>query len=191
MLGGLTITPPSRGASPHTDGESLVAATALSPDVILVGTRSLQSNTIDQLRTLRRMAPTVGIVLLSFSYDLKGIRALREFSRHASVGCAYLLKHTIDSVEQLVQVVSSVAEGRIIVDPGVMEELVTATEPKSGLLKNLSPREMEVLGWMARGYRNNAIAQILHLEPKTVERHINNIYSKLGDTPEPRPLCYS
>ena len=52
------------------------------------------------------------------------------------------------------------------------------------MLKQLSPREMEVLGWMARAYRNNAIAQILHLEPKTVERHINNIYGKLGNCPD-------
>ena len=66
----------------------------------------------------------------------------------------------------------------------MLEELVTVKEPRAGMLKHLSPREMEVLGWMSRAYRNNAIAHILHLEPKTVERHINNIYGKLGNCPE-------
>lgn len=49
----------------------------------------------------------------------------------------------------------------------------------SGVLTDLSPRELEVLGWMAEGYRNADIARELHLESSTVERHINNIYSKV------------
>ena len=70
-----------------------------------------------------------------------------------------------------------------IVIHGVLDGLVPAAEPRGGSLKLLSPREREVLGWMSRGYRNGPIARILHLEPKTVERHINNIYAKLGECP--------
>ena len=129
---------------------------------------------------LREGCPDVSIVLLSSLYDVKGIKALREFSRGASGGCAYLLKHTIDSVEQLTQVICSVAEGRVILDPTVMEGMITSGDAHNGLLKDLSPREMEVLSWMAKGYRNDTIADVLCLDPKTVERHINSIYSKLG-----------
>lgn len=173
------------GTSPTLEESALLdGLRGAHPNVLLLGVRALTAETVDQLRLLRREAPDAALVVLSYSYDVKGISALREFSRRSTAGCAYLLKHTIGSIDQLVQVVSSVLEGRIIVDPGVLEELVTVKEPRAGMLKHLSPREMEVLGWMARAYRNNAIANILHLEPKTVERHINNIYGKLGDCPE-------
>ena len=123
-------------------------------------------------------------MLLSSFSDMNGIGALRKFSRQSTVGCAYLLKHTVATVGQLVQVVHAVAEGRIILDRTVMEDLVTSADFRSGFLSSLSPREMEVLTLMAESYRNNAIALIMHLGPKNVERHINSIYSKLGDIPK-------
>ncbi len=104
---------------------------------------------------------------------------MREFSKKASSGSAYLLKHTIDTAEQLTQVIFSVAEGRIIIDPMVMEGLIRTGESDNSFLRELSPRELEVLSWMAKGYRNDTIADVLSRDVKTVERHINNIYSKL------------
>ncbi|MEE9286319.1 MAG: response regulator transcription factor [Dehalococcoidia bacterium] len=173
------------GTSGETDGEALArAASALSPNVLLVGIKVLQPRVVERMAVLRDSCPGVAIVLLSAYYDVKGITALREFSKGGGVGCAYLLKHTIDTVEQLTQVVYSVAEGRIIVDPAVMEGLISTSESRTNYLKDLSPRELEVLSWIAKGYRNNTIAEVLCLEPKTVERHINSIYSKLGTFPE-------
>jgi DNA-binding NarL/FixJ family response regulator len=173
------------GSSGDTTGDSLVrAALALRPQVMLLGFKLLQPAAVERLEILRESCPDTAIVLLSAYYDVKGIKALREFSRGASVGCAYLLKHTIDTVDQLIQVVLSVAEGRIILDPAVMEGLITSAESRATFLKELTPREMEVLSWMAKGYRNSTIAEVLCLEPKTVERHINSIYSKLGGAPE-------
>ena len=173
------------GTSGETDGEPLSrAAAALSPNVVLVGIKVLQPTVVERLEILRDSCPGVAIVLLSAYYDVKGITALRGYSKGGGVGCAYLLKHTIDTVEQLTQVVYSVAQGRIIVDPAVMEGLINSSESRSNHLKDLSPRELEVLSWMAKGYRNNTIAEVLCLEPKTVERHINNIYSKLGTIPD-------
>ena len=165
---------------PATLAQSVRAA---APDVVIVGTRFLTPETVDGLIELRRQAPAAGFVLLSFSYDAQAVTGLREFSKRSVAGCAYLLKHTIASADQLAQVVISVAEGRVIIDPEVLDELVTTAEPPKGTLEPLSPREIEVLGWMSRGYRNGPIARILHLEPKTVERHINNIYAKLGECP--------
>ncbi|GBD10419.1 Response regulator protein VraR [bacterium HR23] len=167
-----------------TGSQALVSGiSALKPDVLLLGTKVLQPAVVHKLETVRQNAPDVAIVLLSASYDSKGLKALREFARSVSSGCAYLLKHTVDSVEQLSQVVCSVAEGRIIVDPLVMEGLISA-EATATFLSDLSPREQEVLSYMARGYRNDSIAQALYLDPKTVERHINSIYNKLGECPE-------
>ena len=171
------------GISGDTAVEALVtAASALKPDVILLGIKVLQPAVVERLEAVRESCPEVSIVLLSAYYDVNGIKALRQFSRGTSAGCAYLLKHTIDTVEQLTQVIHAVAEGRIIVDPTVMEGLIATGESKSSFLEDLSPRELEVLSWMAKGYRNSTIAEVLCLEPKTIERHINNIYSKLGTT---------
>lgn len=173
------------GCSSDTTGDALVgAASALKPDVMLLGFKILQPTTVEKLQMIREKCSAVAVVVLSASYDAKGIRALAEFSRGSSVGCAYLLKHTIDTVEQLTQMIHSVAEGRIILDLAVMEGLISSSDSKSTMLKELTPRELEVLSWMAKGYRNNTIAEVLCLEPKTVERHINSIYSKLGNCPE-------
>ena len=67
----------------------------------------------------------------------------------------------------------------MIVDPLVMEELIRTGDSGNGVVQELSPKEMEVLGWLAKGYRNDTIAGLLSRDVKTVERHINNIYSKL------------
>jgi serine/threonine-protein kinase PknK len=152
---------------------------ALKPDVIILGVKAVHPCTVEKLDVLRQACPQMGLVLLLAMYDGQGIKALREFSRNSSTGCAYLLKHTIDTVEQLTQVVCSVAEGRIIVDPMVMEELIRTGDSGNGVVQELSPKEMEVLGWLAKGYRNDTIAGLLSRDVKTVERHINNIYSKL------------
>ena len=173
------------GISGDTAVEALVTgASALKPDVILLGIKILQPTVVEKLEALRESCPEVSIVLFSAYYEVNGIKALRQFSRGALAGCAYLLKHTIDTVEQLTQVIHAVAEGRIIVDPTVMEGLIATSESKSSFLKYLSPRELEVLSWMTKGYRNGTIAEVLCLEPKTIERHINNIYSKLGPVPD-------
>ena len=175
------------GISGDTSAEALVtAASTLKPEVMLLGIKALQPPVVEKLKMVRGRCPDVAIVLLSAYYGADGIQALRQFSRGATTGCAYLLKHTIDTVEQLTQVVHAVAEGRVIVDPTVMEELIAATDTTEISLKELSPRELEVLSWMAKGYRNGTIADVLCLEPKTVERHINNIYSKLGTSLESR-----
>ena len=177
------------GSSGNTDPESLLGATsALKPDVILLGIKILQPSIVEKLEMIRESRPGSAIVLLSAYYDINGIKALREFSRTMSVGCAYLLKHTIDTVEQLTQVISAVSEGRIILDPAVMEGLVSASDHKMSFLRELTPRELEALSWMAKGYRNSTIAEIMGLETKTVERHINSIFSKLvgPDSKHPR-----
>jgi len=61
----------------------------------------------------------------------------------------------------------------------LMEELIRTGDSGNGVVQELSPKEMEVLGWLAMSYRNDTIAGILSRDVKTVERHINYIYSKL------------
>lgn len=150
------------------------------PDVVLVGIKSLQANIIEKLEDVRHENPQVGLVLLSAFYDIKGVKRLREFARKSSQGCAFLLKHSIDKVAQLARIVHSVSEGQVIVDSMVMEGLIESQDPSATFLKELTPRELEVLSWMSKGFRNQTIAEVLCVDPKTVERHINSIYSKLS-----------
>ena len=174
------------GSSSQVDGDGLLEALASQkPQVMLIGVKTLQTSTVDQLARLRESNPDVALVLLFAFYDIRGIKALREFSRSASTGCAYLLKHTIDSVEQLTQVVHSVAQGRMIVDPMVMEGLMKTGDTGTSLFKSLSPKAMEVMRWVAKGYRNDTIADVLSRDVKTIERHINNIYGALQDDQDP------
>lgn len=71
------------------------------------------------------------------------------------------------------------AEGRVIIDPTVMEALIGTGDAQSGILRDLSPKALEVLSWVAKGYRNDSIAEVLSRDVKTIERHINNIYTTL------------
>ena len=169
------------GISPDTSGETLATANmALEPEVMLLGVKVLLPSVVEKLKMVREVHPTVSIVLLAAYYDTMGVEALRKFSQSASTGYAYLLKHTIDSVEQLTDVIQEVAQGRVMIDPMVMEWLMEAEDARSPVLTELSGRELEVLGWMARGYRDETIASVLCLEQETVERHRRSIYGKLG-----------
>ena len=162
------------------------AAKALDPDVVLLGVKVVQEATVEKLEAIRSVVPDAALVLLFALHDSRGLKALREFSREAMGGCAYVPKHTIDTVDQLAQVISGVAEGRIIIDPTVMDGLIRTTSAQATLIAELSSKEVEVLSGIARGYRNETIAHMLSRDVKTVERHINNIYSKLQDGDETR-----
>ena len=172
-------------SSYDTSAESLIeAAREFQPNVMLLGVKMAEAATVEKLEKLRESCPDLALVLLFAFYDNQGIKALREFSKNASSGSAYLLKHTIDTAEQLTQVILSVAKGRIIIDPMVMEGLIRTGEAENSFLRELSPRELEVLSWTAKGYRNDTIADVLSCDVKTVERHINNIYSNLHNDKE-------
>ena len=127
------------GSSEDTSSDALIAAAqTIEPDVMLLGVKALRPSTVETLETLRDACPNLAVVLLFAFYDAQGIKALREFSRDVGVGRAYLLKHTIDTVDQLTHAISSVAEGRMIVDPTVMEELIKNGDAQNGVLRDLS-----------------------------------------------------
>ncbi|MBM3131665.1 MAG: response regulator transcription factor [Chloroflexi bacterium] len=157
--------------------------TEAEPDVVLLGTKLVQSSTIKGLEVIRLDYPRVGIILLSAHYDAEGIGRLKGFAKNNTRG-AYLLKYSVSTAREIVRVITDVAGGQIILDPQVFAGLIQDSDLASSRMSELTARELEVLGWLAMGYKNSAIAQTLCLEPKTVERHISNIFSKLinGDT---------
>ena len=96
-------------------------------------------------------------------------------------GIGYLLKERVGDVKAFVAAVESVARGGTALDREVVSELVRRRDPdgSDGALGALTPREKEVLGLMAEGKTNTAIARRLVVTPGAVEKHISNIFSKL------------
>ena len=98
-----------------------------------------------------------------------------------SDGRAYLLKDRIRYRGQLVSAIETVARGGSMIDAKVIDALITArTAAESSPLTELTPRELEILSFVARGHSNQAIADELVLTKRAVEKHINAIFLKLG-----------
>ena len=124
-----------------------------------------------------------GVVVLSqfveedYAYDLL---------KDGAGGLGYLLKERVADVDELVRALGEVARGGSVLDPKVVEALVTAKDRMAhSPLAQLTDREREVLSHMAQGENNAAIASSLFLTERAVEKHINSLFHKLGLTEEP------
>jgi DNA-binding NarL/FixJ family response regulator len=150
------------------------------PDVVLTDIRMPPTGTDEGIRAasrLRTTHPLVGVVVLS-QYDDPGYAV--SLLEAGSAGRAYLLKERVAEPEQLVGAIREVARGGSVIDPRIVETLVSARTRAAGSpLAELTPREREVLAQMAQGKNNAAIAQALTLTTRAVERHINSVFAKL------------
>jgi DNA-binding NarL/FixJ family response regulator len=152
------------------------------PDVAVVDVRLPPTFTDEGLQAAiaaREQVP--GLPVLVLSQHVEQLYA-RELLSDRTGGVGYLLKDRVSHVSQFVDAVKRVAAGGTALDPEVVGQLLarrSAEEP----LKALTPREREVLGLMAEGRSNNAIASRLFVTDKAVGKHINNIFAKLGLPP--------
>ncbi|MDY6917472.1 MAG: response regulator transcription factor [Chloroflexota bacterium] len=178
------ILPPSApvellGMSTTADASDLGdEVAAVDPDVLMVGTKTLDEEMIAQMQTLRTQKPRMGIVLLLVSYTPDNVRLLRELAVKGSGGVALFLKQSIDHVEQLLGIILAASRGQVILDPALISYLF-AEKPEYPFLKELTTRELEILSLLSKGYTNAAIAEELYIDVKTVEHHINSMYAKL------------
>jgi DNA-binding NarL/FixJ family response regulator len=160
---------------------SLVGETL--PDVVIVDIRMPPDFTDEGLRaaaTIReRFGDEIGILVLS--HHVEAAFALRTL-RDGAKATGYLLKDRLADLEDFSDAVRRVARGGSVVDPAVVARLVNQPGSKSRL-SELTDREHEVLGLMAEGRSNQAIADRLFVTPKTVEAHIASIFSKLDLLP--------
>jgi DNA-binding NarL/FixJ family response regulator len=153
----------------------------VTPDVVITDIRMPPTGTDEGIRAaaeIRARWPETGVVVLSQYADPPYALALLA---DGSAGRAYLLKERVSGVDDLVRTIRVVAAGGSVIDPAVVELLVAAnaTRPASNL-DRLTPREREILGEMAQGKSNAAIAAALVLSERAVEKHTNSIFSKLG-----------
>lgn len=158
----------------------LAAVDSEQPDVVLTDIRMPPTNSDEGIRAaelLRTRHASVGVVVLSQYDDAAYAVALLGAG---SGGRAYLLKDRVSDPESLVSAIREVARGGSVVDPKIVERLISAQRRAAhSPLAQLTPREREVLAEMAQGKNNTAIAQALVLTHRAVEKHINAIFSKL------------
>ena len=159
----------------------LAVVDAGAADVVVTDIRMPPTNTDEGIRAatrLRATHPGLGVVVLSQHDEPEYALQLLE---GGSARRAYLLKDSLNDPANLVAAVREVAAGGSMIDPRVVERLVRARSRLDGSpLRDLTPREMDVLSEMAQGRNNEAIAGSCHLSTRMVEKHINAIFSKLS-----------
>jgi DNA-binding NarL/FixJ family response regulator len=158
----------------------LRALLAEEPDVAVVDVRLPPSFTDEGLRAAieaRRQRP--GLPVLVLSQYVEQLYA-RELLADRSGGVGYLLKDRVFNVEQFVDAVRQVAAGGTAMDPEVVAQLLSKRSAFDDPLTTLTPREREVLGLMAEGRSNAAIAARLFVTEKAVSKHTNSIFLRLG-----------
>jgi DNA-binding NarL/FixJ family response regulator len=169
-----------------TRDELMAAVEEHAPDAVLTDIRMPPTGTnegIEAAKTIRAAHPEIGVVVLSqfveehYAFDLL---------KDGAAGLGYLLKERVADVEELVRALGEVSRGGSVLDPKVVEALVSAKDRMAhSPLAQLTDREREVLSHMAQGQNNAAIAASLFLTERAVEKHINSLFHKLGLTEEP------
>ncbi|WBB75252.1 response regulator transcription factor [Micromonospora sp. WMMD1128] len=156
----------------------LPALTTHRPDVAVIDVRLPPTFTDEGLQAaVRARAELPGLPVLVLSQHVEQLYA-RELLADRRGGVGYLLKDRVSHVDQFVDAVRRVAAGGTVMDPEVVAQLL-ARRAGAEPLGELTAREREVLGLMAEGRSNAAIAARLFVTAKAVDKHINNIFSKL------------
>jgi DNA-binding NarL/FixJ family response regulator len=153
------------------------------PNVVITDIRMPPTSTdegIEAAAVLRESNPEIGVLVIS--QYVSPHYALKLFE-HGSAGRAYLLKERVGHRIQLMEGIREVAAGGSVVDPKVVDVLVEARlRARNSPLTQLTKREREVLGGVASGKSNAAIAESLFLTKRAVEKNINSLFAKLGFT---------
>jgi len=133
---------------------------------------------IEAAHTIRASQPGVGVVVLSQYADES---YAFELFRNGTTGLAYLLKDRVGDLFQLLSALRTVVGGGSVIDPQVVEALVTRrARLRESPLARLTARELDVLRHMAEGHGNAGIARQLSLSESSVEKHVNAIFAKLA-----------
>jgi DNA-binding NarL/FixJ family response regulator len=147
------------------------------PDLVVIDIRMPPTNTTEGLQAagmIRRDFPEISILVLSAHAEMEHAMELLASGR----GVGYLLKSRVVDVSDFVETLQRIAKGGSVVDPALVQELVSARR-RNDPLAALSTREREVLALMAEGRSNAGIARRLWVTEGTVEKHVRSILAKL------------
>jgi DNA-binding NarL/FixJ family response regulator len=159
----------------------LAVVDAEPPEVVVTDVRMPPSSSDEGIQAagrLRETHPEIGVVVLSQYAEPAYANALLD---GGSAGRAYLLKDRVSEPNQLAEAIRAVAQGGSVIDPTVVDLLVSASSrARASPLASLTKRELEVLDQVAQGKSNAAVGQALFLTERAVEKHINALFAKLG-----------
>ena len=158
--------------------ETVALVRAENPDLLVIDIRMPPTNTtegLDVAGVIRGELPEIGILVLSAHVDVE--HAVELLSSGHGIG--YLLKSRVTDVAEFVDSLQRIANGGSVVDPALIQELVSGRRREDPLAV-LSPREREVLALMAEGRTNAGNARRLWLTEGTVEKHVRSILNKLN-----------
>lgn len=162
-------------------GGVLDGARRLRPDVVVLDIKmppSYGTEGIDAAHVIKSERPDTGVVMLTQHDDEAYVWALLE---HGVAGYGYLHKVRVGDVDQVVRAIREVAAGGSVLDPRIVETLLTVRSRKPGSpLARLTPGERDTLAQMAEGRNNQAIAEQLYVSVGTVEKRIAAVFGKLG-----------
>ena len=165
------------------DADAAVAVvTAQRPDVVVMDVRMPPTHTDEGIRAalqVRRTLPDVAVLVLSQYVEQ---HYATELLAGETAGVGYLLKDRVANVDEFVDAVRRVAAGGTALDPEVVSHLLSRSRRRQPL-DSLTPREREVLGLMAEGRSNSAIAAQLVVSDGAVEKHVSSIFTKLDLAP--------
>ena len=161
--------------------ELMAAVEGEKPEAVLTDIRMPPTNTtegIDAAKRIRQEHPDIGVVVLSqYAEEEYAYELLKD----GAAGLGYLLKERVADVTEVVRALNEVAKGGSVLDPKIVEALVSAKDRMAhSPLAQLTEREREVLEHMAQGQNNASIAKSLFLTERAVEKHINSLFHKLG-----------
>ncbi|MCW2569206.1 MAG: Serine/threonine-protein kinase pknK [Mycobacterium sp.] len=161
------------------DGAELVTLVReTAPELVVVDIRMPPTHTtegLDAARVIRQEFPETGIVVLSAHVEVE--HAMELLATGRKIG--YLLKSRVTDVEDFLDTLGRIAKGASVVDPALVQELVSARR-RNDPLGVLSAREREVLALMAEGRSNSGIGRRLWVTEGTVEKHVRSILAKLS-----------
>jgi DNA-binding NarL/FixJ family response regulator len=158
-----------------TGAEAVRAAVTLHPHVVVMDIQMPGMTGIEATREIGRVAPDVAVLMLTMFEDDESV-----FAAMRAGALGYVLKGA--APDDMIRAIASVAAGQAVFGAGVARRALaylTAPRPDTTAFPELTPREREVLGLIATGLANSAIAGRLGLAPNTVGNHISSIFAKL------------
>jgi DNA-binding NarL/FixJ family response regulator len=157
--------------------EALYLAGQLAPDIVILDIGMPGADGIESTRRLKKMSPQIQVLILTV-YEEESL--LREAIKAGASG--YLIKRAVE--EDLLSAINAVSRGDMYIHPGVtrllVKELSPDTRPVRSDVEPLTARELEVLGYIVRGFTNRQVAGTLSISIRTVEGHRASIFGKLG-----------
>ncbi len=154
-----------------------------NPDLVILDVRMPPHHTDEGLRAaiaIRKTWQKFPVIVLSQYVEE---RFASELIEGGTEGLGYLLKERVADVREFVEAAERVANGGTVLDPEVVKQIL-ARSRRQEPLKLLSPREHEVLSFMAQGYSNNAVAKAMTIGEGAVEKHTSSIFTKLNLLPD-------